>query len=240
MTSDGLKGLQGDEVHVLCAGLDLPDSVVRELRSVLAPGEQERADRFRFERDRKHFIACRGILRTILSGYLDMDARRVAFAYGAHGKPALQTQPSGRRLRFSVSHSHGLAVYAITSDREIGVDVEYIRHVSGADRIVERYFTARENGAYRSLAPGERLEAFFNGWTCKEAYLKAVGTGLGQSLGSVEVSLAPGEAPRLLTVEEGEEAAGRWSLRLFKPEPGYVAALAVEGSCYQLSFSRWS
>ncbi len=240
MGSDRLKALPGDEVHIYRAELDQPDSLIEELRSILSPDEQERADRFRFEQDKKRFIACRGILRTILSGYLGINPGCVEFEYGAHGKPMVKAQPDTEKLRFSLSHSHNLAVHAVASDREIGVDVEYIRRVSGADRIVDRYFTAPESAIYRSLAPDEKQEAFFNVWTCKEAYLKAIGVGLGRPLSSVEVSIAPGEVPRLLMIEEGQAIASGWSLRLFKPERGYVAALAVEGSCCQLRFWEYA
>ncbi len=230
------KPLAEGEIHVYCAELDEPDSRIQELQSLLAPDEQQRAGRFRFEPDKKRFIAARGILRTILSEYLSISPASLEFEYGTHGKPALRAHSVTRPLRFSLSHSRGVAVYALTSNREIGVDVERIRSVPDADRIVQRYFTAAESAIYHSVAPLEKEEIFFNLWTCKEAYLKAIGVGLSGSLRSVEVSIAPGEVPKLLMSERDEAKAGCWSLRLFRPAPGHVAALAVEGSSEQLRF----
>ncbi len=236
MRSRDIKALAGGEIHVYCADLDQPESRIHQLQSLLARDEQQRADRFRFEPDKNRFIVCRGILRIILSNYLGIEAGSVEFEYGVHGKPALRINSATQTLRFSLSHSHSVAVYALTCNQQIGVDVERIRQIPGASRIVERYFTPRESAVYRSLALGEKEQAFFRAWTCKEAYLKAVGTGLGQSLSSVEVSMAPGEAPRLLMIEGSPATAGGWSLRLFKPKPHYLATLATEARSCQLRF----
>src|SRR3954471_1862464 len=116
--------LPGDEVHVWRAVLDLPPAAVMDLRRLLAADEQERADRFHFEQDRRHFIAARGMLRLLLGRYLRTAPEQLQFTYNPYGKPDLAAGPDAHPLRFNVSHSHGLALYAVTQGRRIGVDVE--------------------------------------------------------------------------------------------------------------------
>ena len=137
-------------------------------------------------------------------------------------------------LRFNLSHSQGLALYAVTRGREIGVDLECIRPISDAEQIAERFFSAHENAVFRTIPAHEKPKAFFNCWTRKEAYLKALGDGLARPLDEFDVSLAPGEPAKLLRIEGAPQEASRWSLNRLEPGSGYVAALAVEGYGYQL------
>ena len=130
-------------------------------------------------------------------------------------------------LRFNLAHSHELALYAFTLGREIGVDIEYLRALPDADQIAKRFFSARENAALQALSTNQRQQAFYNCWTRKEAYVKAIGKGLAQPLDQFDVSLAPGESTRLLKVEGAPEEGSRWSLYSLTPVAGYVAAVAV-------------
>ena len=98
------------------------------------------------------------------------------------------------------------------------------------EQIAARFFSAGENAALRALPEGQRLEAFFNCWTRKEAYVKAVGNGLAQPLDQFQVTLTPGEPARLLKVEDPSEEVPHWFMMAFMPVPGYVAALVVESS----------
>ena len=122
-------------------------------------------------------------------------------------------------LNFNMTHSQGLALYGITRGRKIGIDLEYIRYDFACEQIAQRFFAPREYAALRSLSPEMKHEAFFNGWTRKEAYIKARGEGLSFPLDQFEVSLIPGEPARLLEVERGASEAARWSLRELDPGP---------------------
>jgi 4'-phosphopantetheinyl transferase len=219
---------------------------VAQLWQTLTPDERVRAERFYFEQHRQHFIVGRGVLRAILASYLGIEPAALRFHYGPRGKPALQSRPNGPSdavgrgpLQFNMAHSHGIVLYAVAQHRELGVDVEYVRPVAQAGRIVERYFTARENAVYCALPADQQPAAFFNGWTRKEAYLKARGDGLARPLSQVEVSLAPGEPARLLSIGGDPQEAARWSLREVAPAAGWVAALCVEGSGWHLACWQW-
>ncbi|MDQ4075086.1 MAG: 4'-phosphopantetheinyl transferase superfamily protein [Chloroflexota bacterium] len=228
-----------DEVHVWRASLDLPLPRVVELRRVLATEEMERADRFIFERDRRHFTVARGILRLLLGRYLGRAPDTLQFQYSAYGKPALAGRPERHNLHFNLSHSGSLVLYAVTRDREVGVDVEQSTRDVDHEQLARRFFSSIENAALGALPPHQRPEAFFHCWTRKEAYIKAIGEGLSFPLDQFDVSLVPSEPARLLGNRRDPEEVTRWSLRRLLPGPGYVAALVVEGHDWQLSCWQW-
>lgn len=226
--------LSEDEIHVWCASLGLEPGVLRELSAILAAEERSRAARLRFPRDRDSFIAARGILRKLLGIYLNRPPAELRFGYGPRGKPLLRTPVPNRSVRFNVSHSHGLALYAFTYDREVGIDVELIRPDVGVDELAERFFSPREAAQLRALPPESRPGGFFVCWTQKEAYVKARSDGLQIPLDSFDVSLTPGD-PAELRSSDSE----RWSMRSFQPAPGFVAAVVGEGRGWQLRCLKW-
>jgi len=232
-------GLSEGEVHVWRAVLVQPNPVVQELWHALDQGERDRAEQFRFQRDRERFIVAHGLLRTILGGYLGVAPRQLSFCYGAHGKPALAPE-RGAALSFNLSHAHELALYAITRERAVGVDIEHMRPGIADIAIAERFFSPHEVAALQALPNAERGLAFFTCWTRKEAYIKARGEGLSLPLDQFEVSLTPGAPAALLDVADDQRERDRWELQALDPGPGYVAALAVEGHgwalhCWQIT-----
>jgi 4'-phosphopantetheinyl transferase len=197
---------------------------------LLDPDELSRANRFHFEKDRKHFVVARGFLRVLLGRYLDSDPKQLKFTYGAYGKPAL----GEGLLRFNMSHSHGLALYALTEGRDIGVDVEYMRADFTSDDIARRFFSPFEVETLCGLPAEERVASFFRCWTRKEAYIKATGRGLSQPLDGFDVTLGPGDSAALLRTEDGSHK--RWSMANVEVGPGYAGALAVEGPVTRIRY----
>ncbi len=230
--------LGDNEVHVWCASLDVEASYLQHLQQVLTTDEQNRGDRFYFQQDREHFIVARGLLRIILSRYLNTEPDRLQFCYGSKGKPALEPSLS-KVLCFNLSHSHGKALYAIASRRDVGVDLELIKADLSILEIAERFFSPREYAVLLELDPPARQQAFFTYWTLKEAYIKARGEGLSIGLNQFDVSLVPGEATALLRTAWDIDEAQRWSLYNLTPALGYAAALVVEGDRPQLSCWQW-
>lgn len=157
------------EVHVWRSRLDQGEVTVRKLSELLSPDELLRADRFHFSRDRDHFIAARGSLRVILSRYVHVAPRLLVFSFNQYGKLAMCGPAGVGLLQFNVSHSHGIALYAVAWGREVGVGVEFVREDFASFEIAERFFSPREVSALRALPPGARALAFFNCWTRKEA-----------------------------------------------------------------------
>ncbi|HEX6042921.1 MAG TPA: 4'-phosphopantetheinyl transferase superfamily protein [Pyrinomonadaceae bacterium] len=213
--------LEAGEVHVWRLALEQP---LGRFIGMLDPDELTRANRFHFEKDRRHFIVARGFLRALLGRYLTSEPKELKFVYGAYGKPALEQEGS---LRFNMSHSHGMALYALTEGRDVGVDVEYMRADFTGDDIARRFFSPFEVQSLCGLPDQHRVESFFRCWTRKEAYIKATGRGLSQPLDGFDVTLAPGETAALLRTDDGSHE--RWSMANVEVGPGYAGAVAVEG-----------
>lgn len=233
--------LASNEVHIWLAHLNQLEARAQSFLEILAPDERERAGRFHFEKDRVRFILTRGILRTLLARYLHRDAARLSFDYNAYGKPSLAgSAGDAPALHFNLSHAHEIALYAFTLQREVGLDLEFIRHDFAGEEIAARFFSEREIAMLRALPVSQRVQGFFNCWTRKEAYVKARGQGLSLPLDSFDVSLAPGEPAALLSVRDGTGETRRWRLQELNPAAGYVAAVAVAGIGWRLRCWQWS
>ena len=229
--------LGADEVHVWCARLDQPSEVIAQLRALLAPDELARAGRYHFEKDARHFVAGRGILRTLLGRYLARPPEHLCFEANAYGKPALA---GGGPLSFNLSHSRGLALYAFTRGRAVGIDIEHVGAKVDCRQLAGHYFSPREVRTLLSLPDGSQRRAFFDCWTRKEAYIKARGEGLSRRLDAFDVSLAPGEPATLLRSDDPEGEGVCWSLRELSVADDYAAAIAIEGGGWGLRCWQWS
>jgi 4'-phosphopantetheinyl transferase len=226
------------EVHVWRVSLNQQHPRVQSLFRLLAAEEKERAERFYFQKDRDHFIVARGALRTILGLYLEVEPDQLRFRYAAYGKPYLEENGCDG-LRFNLSHSHGLALLAVTRGREVGVDIEMVRQDVVEEQIAERFFSPREVSVLRSLPAEQQPEAFFNCWTRKEAYIKARGEGLTLPLDMFDVSLAPGEPAALLETRIDPGEIFRWHMMELAPGAGFRAALVVERRDWSLKCWQW-
>jgi len=152
----------------------------------------------------------------------------VRFAYDPSGKPHLAGEETLTSIRFNVSHSDDLALFGFARGHKIGVDVERVRPDINVEDLAARYFSPNELKKLRDLPEDRRREAFYCGWTRKEAYLKACGEGLSFPLDRVEVSLTPGE-PAILKASGDPGLPRRWIVQHLSPAPGYIGAAAVEG-----------
>jgi len=224
-------------VHVWYVSLDQSESLLHRLAQTLSDEEHKRAQRFHFRKDRDHFIAARGALKDILSHYLKREPEELFFHYNEYGKPKLAENSS--RLCFNVSHSGNIALYAVTYGREVGIDVEQIRPDFAEEPIARRFFSPAEAAVFSDLAAHEKKEAFFSCWTRKEAFIKATGKGVSFGLDNFDVSLLPDKPAALLSVKGDKKEARRWSLKNLDIQPGYRAALAVEGHDWQLQSWQW-
>lgn len=231
--------LQKNDVHVwyIDLGSDLVESSLWD--SVLSIEEQERAGRFVFEQDRREFCWSHAALRVLLESYGVAPARDVAFHIAPGGKPALDPQHHCDWLQFNLAHTRGFAVCAFAYDRPVGIDVERLRIVSDADQIVQRFFALQEQAEYSATTAAFRPAAFFNAWTRKEAYLKALGVGLGRSLDSFAVTLDPKLPARLLQIDGMAAPATEWTLQDLSIDSETIIALAVPGTNLQVRCFDW-
>ncbi|MGB2692924.1 MAG: 4'-phosphopantetheinyl transferase superfamily protein [Thermodesulfobacteriota bacterium] len=216
--------LTDNQIHIWKVYTDYPSVEIESLyKNILSPNERERVDRLRFENDKKRFIISRGQLRKSLSHYLKVGPADIAFTYNKYGKPRINSEINLEKIKFNASHSKNLVVYAITQNTEIGIDLEYIREVSKADKIVSRYFGEEESKFYYSQPDDKKDLAFFTLWTRKEAYSKAKGMGIGLPGKKFDLNLA---SPTHNKVNKNREP--EWSIIDIEIDSDYVAAVATE------------
>jgi len=220
--------LGADDVHVWIASLGQPADMIANLSPLLSRDECQRAERFRRPTDRRRFIAGRGILRKIISAYLALAPDEVRFVYNEYGKPFISGDQNRGALSFNLSHSNGVALYAVARKRHVGVDVEYMREDFAMLEVAERFFSKNEFEALKTVPINQRAKAFFNCWSRKESYIKAIGMGVSYPLDRFAVSLAPDAAPELLEVNADATEATSWKMYELDVAEGYAAALIVE------------
>jgi 4'-phosphopantetheinyl transferase len=225
--------LAHDQVHVWLADLEsLSDSGTGE--TILSVDEQERADRFRFARDRKYFTASRFLLRMLLSSYVGAKPAELHFRYSSHGKPSLGNDYHGGEIQFNLSHSGKKALFAFVRGHEIGIDVEMIRTDIEAETLAQRFFSEGERNELAQVPPAGKHDAFFRCWTRKEAFVKAKGHGLSFPLDRFDVSLAGDSAQLLATRPDGKER-DRWWMSTLDVGSEYAAALVVESPAMEIA-----
>lgn len=224
--TDAAPALAAGEIHIWRVDLAISDAEESRLTYTLSPNEQARAARYLSLPARRQFVAARSAIRSILSRYVGRRPEEIAFRVGPVGKPLLaETGPTP--LFFNLSHSGEIALVAVTALGEIGVDVERVREMASAEQLAERFFHPNEVAALLALPAGERAVGFFNAWTRKEAFLKATGKGISYGIERVEVTLTPGEPPRVIALDGDQRAAAGWSLDTFAVAPGYLGSLAM-------------
>jgi 4'-phosphopantetheinyl transferase len=228
--SPGQAQAHYSEVHVWCASLDDAAYPIEAYDKLLTDKERERAKRFVMKRDRNRYVFSKGMLKTLIKSYTGLGPDKLQYLSGPYGKPNLDAGLSKGRLSFNMAESAGYALFAFTQNREIGVDIERIRDIPEIERIVSLFFSEGEQAEFASLPPQEKKQAFFNGWTRKEAFIKALGVGLSMPLSKFGISLAAGNPVSLVYLDKDIASRGQWTILDVSPLPEFSAALAVEGS----------
>ena len=211
------------DAHVWLVSLDAPDVDEAWCNRVLSDEERDRAGRFRFPRDRRRYIVSHAALRSVLASHLARPPEQLEFFRRPGGKPALMPSAAGPLVEFNLSHSDGLALIAVTRERQIGVDLERVREDVAFAEVAARFFSARENAALVALPSRLQRLAFFQCWTAKEALSKARGRGLDGTPSDVDIAWTPDDVVRI-------RPTGRdLTLLPLNPARGYVGAVAIEG-----------
>ncbi|HEV2755139.1 MAG TPA: 4'-phosphopantetheinyl transferase superfamily protein [Actinomycetota bacterium] len=219
-------------VHVWRIDVRQPAGVLRDLRSSLSRDEEERAARYRFDRERDSFVCTRAALRSLAGAYLDLAPRAVAFTYDAKGKPGLGG------LSFNVSHSGDVGLAAFAPSAPVGVDVEEMRRERDLRGLAQRFFAPGENAALQALDGDALVTGFYRCWTRKEAFVKAVGEGVSYELARFEVSV--GADARIVSVDGDEGAAGDWWMADVPMGPRYAGAVVAGARVDELVVRDWA
>ncbi len=228
-------------VTVHCVGLQQPDGVVARLAALLAPDELERAARMGSEALRRRFLVAHGALRVLVARHAGLDPVALRFDTSGEkgGKPRLAGPSLARATDFNLSHSGELALLAIASGVEVGVDVEQLRPLDDLEPLARRVLAPAEAEALLRQPAGRRLEEWYRAWARKEAVLKASGRGF--EVDPREVQLLPPDftpassSPRFARATRGAS----WSVALLQPAPGYAAAVAALRAGLDVRTGRW-
>lgn len=241
----GAEWLRGDpaaagfpqprHVEVWLVSLDRPPSPAAPLSECLTGAERARCARFATPELRRRFANCRALLRTLLAHRLGIPPAEVPLELGIHGKPFVRSDGPGRRLRFNVSHSAGLAAIAVAADVAVGVDIESMRADIEYDEVARSFFTAPEMAALDAVSGSDRIDVFYRIWTRKEAALKAFGVGIGGA--------DPLQIPLVRVIRERPErgALGASVLGLLDlpAVQGFAGAVAVPAPDWSASWKVW-
>ena len=221
-----------ESVQVWQISLEVSEETLQAYENCLSVDERSRADRFHFLADRRRFIVSRGTLRHLLSRQFGRSPKDIEFCYGEYGKPSIVLDSESHcNFHFNVSHSGELALCALGGQARVGVDIEKLKPIQRLDSMMERCLSKIELDQVNNEP--EPTHAFLQRWTCKEAYLKAIGLGLSQSMQTVEVEITP-----FKLVSVPKDCADGWQLHPIEVPEGYVSALVTEGN-NSVTFDRW-
>lgn len=216
--------LSDNQVNIYIVPLDKSPFSLEYLSSILSEDERKRSDRYKFLSDKNKFIICRGMLRVILSKYLDIPPDLIKFDYTDKGKPFIKDT----NLSFNLSHSQQLAVYAISVNEFLGIDLEYLGKNTDFEAIAKRFFTSREYEFIKGLNERDKKEVFLRLWTRKEAYLKAIAQGIANGLDQVEFDLKL----NIMRINGSEKLGKDWFIYEFYPEKDYISTLVIKCRSY--------
>ena len=238
--SSAFRVLNTPDVEIVSVRLDAPAEVSAALWWLLSRDERQRADRFRYAVHRQRYIVARASLRRLLAERLHIAPWAVELVEAGYGKPRLAPVHNSAGLEFNLSHSEVLAVYAFTSGRVVGVDVELIRQIADADNLAKCFFSSNETAALRVFPPDRHSLAFLACWTRKEAFIKALGLGLSCPLDAFDVTIDPDAPARITRIDERIGDVANWRMQAFTPYPSYIAAVAYRADGLAPSLAKVS
>jgi 4'-phosphopantetheinyl transferase len=211
----------------------------QSLLLTLSPDELERQGRFRFDQDRDAYLVAHALTRQVLARLCDCDVRALEFEAGERGRPELAGALRASGVRFNLSHTHGLVACAVTQEHDIGVDVEYIERRVELLGVARHVFSEQEVLGLTALTDAAQRDRFFDLWTLKEAYVKAIGKGLGAPLQAITFLPSEPDSVPVLFAAEARDRSTDWCFRRHTPGPAHRLAVALRaGPSAAVRFTR--
>lgn len=224
--------LSNDQVHIWRINLKQNFQQIPALTKLLNLKEQDRAERFKVKKAKNNFIIARGVLRLLLAKYLCITPKEIVFKQNSYGKPLLNCEP----IKFNISHANDYALFIFAKNYHVGIDVESVRNDFDFIAIAQKFFSQQEIAALLNIPQEQQIQAFFNCWSRKEAFIKGIGTGIFFALDKFAVEVCNKTSGKLkLDIDEEklfELQSVNWSLEALNPGNGHVGAFAVSGQNY--------
>jgi 4'-phosphopantetheinyl transferase len=223
--SINLLRLTAYQTHALYCNIKELVSLTPYLCSLLNKSEQAKANEFHFIEDKQRYILARGLLRVLLGCYLDIRPENLQFNFNMYGKPYLIDHD----IHFNISHSKDMVLFAFNRHNPVGVDIEYSAKKYDIKNIAKNFFSEKEYQLLKNLdaLAGNRL--FYDMWTAKESYIKAIGMGLSFNLADIEFSLGADNSLYFATNSHTIHPIGAWHLHQLHIFKDYAAALMIKG-----------
>lgn len=212
-------------------------SLLDDYQQLLNPEEQKRFERFVFPKHKKQFLVSRALVRTVLGQYLDQPPESLVFARNAYGKPRIASFDKSLPLSFNLSHTNEFSVLAVSQNKDLGVDAEYLTRKVDILKLANRFFSKQECEELALMDVKEFDERFFKLWTLKEAYIKACGMGLAIPLKDFSFSFANNEI-EISFSEERDDKAEHWQFYQFNFKSKFMLALAQKRQKVQKGMNK--
>lgn len=214
-------------VHVWLAPEALAEdpATAPKLQALLSDDELAQQQRFAVESPRRQHLVARALQRTVLSHFVPSVAPcDWRFEIHEKGRPFIASgQAPG--LDFNIAHTVGMVVMAAGFEVRVGVDVEALARRRSME-IARRYFSSREIAGLEALPVDAQARRFLELWTLKEAYLKAIGTGIAGGLGTMTFDLDGGG---IAFERAADPDAARWRFHQRPAGETHLVALACMG-----------
>lgn len=231
MHTIALKELHPKKIDVWCVFYDeiFDGALLRDYRACLSPEERQREQRFYFDKDKHRFLVTRALVRSVLSRYAAICPPEWEFSKNAFGMPLIDNCLSAaQKISFNISHTKGLIVLAVSTERAIGIDTENTECRAVALDVTNKYFSITENVAFQRLSAQLQHESFFQYWTLKESYIKARGMGLSIPLDQFSFDLTKDATIALAIAPELNDQATNWDFWQYRVCTDYTLALCVQ------------
>lgn len=196
------------------------------LIEILSPSECQKVKSFRLEEEQNQFLISKALLKLILARYTGQTAQSIQLSYSINGKPYI-TNKSG--VQFNLSHTGNALLIGFTKNVDIGVDIERVNRTVNFSKIIPLLYSEKELETFNSLKDNDKNDSFFKSWTCKEAFIKAKGSGLTFPINQLELSLLDGEKVKIQNTPWDFLEKEYWDIISFKYSNIYRFALAAKG-----------
>ena len=226
-------------IHIWSANLEQPEAIIEGYYSILSDHEKKEVDRYKTEGFRNRRIISMGLLRILISKYTNYRPNEVIFYYNEFGKPSILPDSDGTKLFFNLSHSGNIAVFVFSGNREIGIDVEKVVGLADMEGVIDLCFSGSEKKWFSKLPSAKKEEMFYKIWTCKEAYIKAIGKGLSFSPNRIILDRRDNDELFIKKIN-GDEDFNRWKLITFKLYYDFISSVVVENHDFSIEHFRLS
>lgn len=228
--------LEDDEAHIWFVNKKRHQDRYNFYWELLTNEEQKKANHFRFNKDKTCFVIARAILRILLGNYLDQAPESIVFDAIKNGKPFVANE---KNVQFNISHSEDCILLAFVKKNAVGIDVEYTKRPVEVETIARSFFSEEEASSLLALDKSYHKQAFYNCWTRKEAFIKALGNGLAFPLNQFVVSLDSEKRAELLATKWDVKEKEKWVLKSIQLKENYIGAIAIKGKVEKTKFWKY-